>query len=108
MSYTWTNNGRVTVETVTPLEHWFHAFGEARNAIIHGDNRQGLTYDEVSSPYRGNLIMVAQRVLIEALLVNFAELGFSALWQSKLTRAILRRMAGDCFVLGTGADQAEP
>lgn len=94
MTYTWGGN---RIEHVTPLQHWFHGFGNARNAIIHGDESWAMVYEE-DTAYRGLVVYVAQRLLVEALKVVFADFGYLDAWEPRIRRMIRRgleqRLAG--------------
>lgn len=73
--FPWTDRrGRVNNDSVTPLEHWFRSFGEARNEIIHEGVSAQQTYRAKRSPYNGPYFFVAQRVLREAIRVEVANL----------------------------------
>lgn len=74
-TFTWTDKGNnVHRDKVTPLEHWFRTFGEARNRIIHEGISPRHMYRAKRSAYKGPHFYVAQRVLREALRVEVANL----------------------------------
>lgn len=77
----------------TDLEHWFRAFGEARNDIIHGDSPPlDFDYEEDGSAYNGPMFHTAERLLREATKVELTRLGHDRLFYEATTRAICRHL----------------
>ena len=74
--YVWTDKTKTRhhVPNVTPLEHWFRSFGDARNTIIHEGRSPRHIYRARRSRYNGPFFFVASRVLREALRVEVAAL----------------------------------
>jgi len=77
----------------TDLEHWFRAFGEARNDIIHGDAAPlDFDYEEDGSAYNGPMFHTAERLLRETTKVELTRLGHDRLFYEATTRAICRHL----------------
>lgn len=72
------------------FEHWFMAFADARNEIVHDGRVAHLDYDEQASPYTGPLVEIGDRVTREAVKVLLGRCGYPAVWRSKLSRASMR------------------
>ena len=103
MSYTYGDPARTIA--VTQLEHWFHEFGEARNAIIHGAQSWPSTY-LVDGPYKGLFVYVASRLLIEGIRVALAEFGYDRLWLNLATRALSKAFSQGVTAASDGATAA--
>lgn len=84
---TWVSGGQSKTESVPELIHWYMAFAESRNAIVHGEERPGLSYAQPGSSYEGPFVEIADRVVREAILIQLGECGYPAVWRKGLTRA---------------------
>lgn len=80
-------SGRPKAADVTQFEHWAGAFGDERNAIVHGEASHNFTYDVPGSPYNGPFVEVADRVVREAIVVQLGNCGFPDVWRTGLSRA---------------------
>jgi len=82
---------------VTMLEHWYGAFADARNAIVHSGTTGAavLCYDEPDSPYCGPFPEIGDRVLREAITARLASLGFPRVCMKKTQRLILDGLLAD-------------
>ncbi len=86
-------NGKGKEVGGTDLEHWFHSFGRARNAIIHGDVvPPELSYNKAGSAYNGPMFHTADRLLREAIKVRLSMPGRPQLYRSPVVRAVARRL----------------
>ena len=86
---TWTDRGgKVNVAQLTDLEHWFGAFGDARNSIIHNGIVPPMTYDEPNSEYNGHLVFTAEFLLRAVIKVTLSTLGYPDLWRSETWRIV--------------------
>jgi hypothetical protein len=80
----------------TDLEHWFRTFGQARNAIIHGDLDSGdLDYALDGSAYSGPMFHTAERLLREAIKVELTRLGHDRLYYEPTPRAVCEYLEGE-------------
>jgi hypothetical protein len=77
---------------ITDLQHWFMAFGSARNAIIHDGASPKLTYRTKRSAYNGHMVFTAERLLRETIKVSLGHFGYPDIWRSQIWRAIARQM----------------
>lgn len=82
-----TRAGSVKNESVSAFVHWFAALGDARNALVHGEDAVPLDYREAGSPYNGPFVEMGDRVMREAILVLLGECGYPAVWRRGLARA---------------------
>ena len=86
-SHNWTDNsGRRQSTLITDLEHWFIAFGDARNTIIHEGKVPQLTYSGPNSAYEGSFFFTAERLLRAAIKVMLSGLGYENIWRSDVYR----------------------
>lgn len=78
----------------TDLEHWFRAFGEVRNGVIHGDGfaTQDFSYQQHDSAYNGPMFHTGERLLREATKVELTRLGHERLFLEATTRAVYRHL----------------
>ena len=81
-----THNGS---SLVTEIEHWYGAFADARNAIIHEGSVPRLVYEESGSSYNGPHIEIGDRVLREAIKVEIGNLGYPKVWRDIMGRCSL-------------------
>jgi hypothetical protein len=85
---TWTtDDGRQHTEQITDLQHWFMAFAEVRNTIIHDGIVPSLQYAQDGSAYDGHYVFTAEFLLRAALKVALGPLGYPNLWKSPMWRA---------------------
>lgn len=85
----WTDRrGVAHVDQLTDLEHWFMAFAEARNSIIHNGIVPPLTYNEPNSEYNGHFVFTAEFLLRAVVKVSLGALGYPDLWRSETWRII--------------------
>jgi len=82
------------IQRVTPLEHWFLAFAEARNTIIHEGTVPTLTYHRRRSRFNGHHVFTGEWVLRKAIKIQFEQLGVQDLWMSA-TGKLAARMFRD-------------
>ncbi len=83
-----------TGRSVTDLEHWFRSFGEARNAIIHGDVvPSSAEYEEPGSAYNAPYFHTADRLLRESVKVALSERCGLLLYESPTYRAVVAHLA---------------
>lgn len=78
-----------TVDTLSAFEHWYMAFADARNDIVHSGTTASLDYLEPGSPYEGSFVEVGDRVMREAIKVELGELRYPVVWRrhTSLARA---------------------
>jgi hypothetical protein len=87
----WTTRGGETrSEEVSQFVHWCCALGDARNALVHGEDGTQHDYVLADSPYEGSFVEIADRVVREAICVLLGECGYPAVWRRGLTRASFR------------------
>ena len=73
---TWVDkNGHHQPTLITDLEHWFTAFGNARNTIIHEGGLPEPTYSGSNCAYNGPFIFTAEFLLRGVIKVLLSELG---------------------------------
>lgn len=77
---------------ITDLQHWFMAFGDARNAIIHDGVSPKLTYRTKLSAYNGHMVFTAERLLRETIKVSLGHFGYPDIWRPQIWRAIAHQM----------------
>lgn len=77
-------------EFMTRLEHWFVAFAEARNTIVHEGHVPRLVYRHRRSPFDGHFVFTAEWILRKAIKIQFERLGARGLWQSDTGRLASR------------------
>jgi hypothetical protein len=82
-----TRSGAHHSDTVSAFVHWLSALGDARNALVHGEDGTSLDYHESGSAYDGPFVEVGDRVLREAVLLALGECGYPAVWRRGMTRA---------------------
>ena len=86
---TWVDkNGHPQLTLITDLEHWFRAFGDARNTIIHEGGTPQLTYAGSNPAYSGPFFFTAEFLLRGVIKVLLSELGYENAWRSELWRTI--------------------
>ena len=73
---------------ITDLEHWFIAFGDARNAIIHKGGLLELTYSGSNPDYNGPFVFTAEFLLRGVIKVLLSKLGYENAWRSERWRTI--------------------
>lgn len=81
--------GRPKCERITDLEHWFIAFGNARNTIIHKVGLPEFEYSGHNASYNGPFFFTAEyllRAVIKVLLSN--EPGYEHAWRPELWRSV--------------------
>jgi len=84
-----TRAGEPREEHVTPLEHWFLSFADARNAVVHGGADRAGSYGRAGSRYEGSFIFTAEWILRLAVKLQAHLLGATDLWCSPGYRAAL-------------------
>lgn len=75
-------------EYVTDLEHWFLAFADARNAVIHEGLVPSLNYTEPGSRYEGPFFHSGEFVLRAAIKSSLAAGGHPDMWRASSFRAV--------------------
>ena len=84
---TWDDkNGQTQSTPITDLEHWFMAFGRARNIIIHESGLPDLTYSGPNCAYNGSFFFTGEFLLRGVIKVLLSELGYDNAWRSELWR----------------------
>lgn len=84
---TWTSkNGKSQSALTTDLEHWFLAFGNARNIIVHEGGYPDLTYSNRNSAYNGPFFFTGEYLLRGVIKILLSELGYDNVWRSELWR----------------------
>lgn len=84
-------NGQQVTEQITDLEHWFMAFANARNQIIHEGTLPPLQYKgpSVANPsYDGHFVFTAEFLLRAVVKVSLRQFGYPDLWRSAAWRAV--------------------
>jgi hypothetical protein len=92
--YSYTKAGSTVTHNTTDLQHWFLAFSNARNAVIHKGVVPKLRYRGARSRYNGHFVDVGERLLRESIKVSMVGLGYSNIWRSQLWRAIDKSLRG--------------
>lgn len=77
-------------EKCTDLVHWFHAFADVRNEIVHEGRASNLSYEMEESAYQGPLSDIGERLLRETIRVCLRSFGFDDLWQPHKHRMLKR------------------
>lgn len=91
---TWRDSrGRERSEKVTPLSHWFHAFEDVRNEIIHEGKTGDLIYNGPAERYQGPYVFIGERLLRESVRVSLRQFGYADLWQSYAVRLTKKDLA---------------
>ena len=86
---TWVGkNGKPQSARITDLEHWFIAFGDARNMIIHEGALPELTYSGSNPAYDGPFFFTAEFLLRGFIKVLLSDLGYDDAWRCELWRII--------------------
>ena len=86
---TWVDkNGQSQSTLITDLEHWFIAFGDARNTIIHEGGLPEPTYSGSNPAYNGPFIFTAEFLLRGVIKVLLSKLGYENAWRSAHSRTI--------------------
>jgi hypothetical protein len=88
----WIEKGQPREEYVTQFEHWACAFGDERNAIVHGRLTHKNHYEEPGSPYNGSFVDIGDRVVREAILVQLGNCGHPEMWRNPFGRAELEAL----------------
>jgi hypothetical protein len=95
----WANGTRTA--QLSAFEHWFMAFADARNEILHHGSLAEHEYVRPGSPYVGRYVEVGDRVLREAIKVTIGLCGWPRVWRQRgLDRASLAaqlRTSGDTW-----------
>ena len=87
-----THNGKT--HQLPAFEHWFRSFADRRNEVVHEGIAGSQIYDESASPYKGNYLEVAERVVLEAILVTMHQLIPGHYWRTPTWRAIAAAFDG--------------
>ena len=86
---TWVDkNGQPQSTLITDLEHWYIAFGKARNTIIHEGRIPTPKYSGLNPSYNGHFIFTAEFLLRAVIKVRLSERGYENAWRSDLWRDI--------------------
>lgn len=83
------SGGKERTSDLTQLEHWACALGDARNAVVHGEDLTDHDYEERDSPYNGPFVEVGDRVVRELVTVSLGRLGHPRVWRDLMSRASL-------------------
>ena len=90
---TWSDkNGQSQSILITDLEHWFMAFGDARNTIIHKGGLPNPIYAGSNPAYNGPFFFTAEFLLRGVIKVLLSKLGYKNVWRSEGWRTT----AADC------------
>ena len=93
---TWVNKNDQSQSTlITDLEHWFIAFGEARNGIIHDGRLPEPTYSGSNSAYDGPFFFTAEFLLRGVIKVLLSGLGYKDAWQPEFLRTMYTALEGE-------------
>lgn len=79
-----------------PLGHWFMAFADCRNQILHQGIVSSRTYTMAGSAFEGHFFWVGEWILRKAIKVALEEFGFVGLWRSPSNR-VWDRMKADAM-----------
>lgn len=82
-------NGKRHRSVVSDVEHWYMAFADARNQIVHAGDVQSLNYEACGSPYNGHFFMVGERLFRETVKARLALAGYPQVWHSYVDPKIL-------------------
>ena len=86
---TWSDKNCESQSTlITDLEHWFIAFGDARNTIIHEGELLEPTYSSSNPDYNGPFFFTAEFLLRGVIKVLLSKLGSENVWRSERWRTI--------------------
>jgi hypothetical protein len=80
------------IERISPIEHWFMAFSDTRNEIVHRGAPASLYYAQAGSAFEGHLLWVGEWVLRCAIRLKFQGLGFPGVWRNRIGRRWGRAM----------------
>jgi hypothetical protein len=81
----WIDGNRVPqTDLLTDLEHWFMAFADVRNSIIHKGIVPTTTYNEKNSKYNGHFVFTAEFLLRATIKVSLGKFGYPDLWRSEI------------------------
>jgi hypothetical protein len=94
-------------EELPAIEHWYMAFSDARNAVLHNGQTQLPGYSEAGSPYVGPLVEIADRVMREAIDVELGARGSPSVWRRGLTRTTFHAFARLAGTAGETSTQVE-
>lgn len=83
------------VHDVPAFEHWFRSFADRRNEIVHEGEASATEYTVDGSPYVGNYLEVAERLVFEAILVSMHRLVPGHYWRSQIWRALFVELESD-------------
>ncbi len=84
----WTDRSGVARSSqVTELEHWFGAFADARNTIIHNGVVPTMSYTE-GTEYDGQFVFIAEFLFRAVVKVTLSQNGYPDLWRSRLWQII--------------------
>lgn len=83
---TYYKNDKPFTDQITDLEHWFMAFADARNTIIHKGVVPDLLYSGTNPQYEGHYVFTAEFLLRAAIKVSLSPLGYPDLWRSPTWR----------------------
>ena len=89
-THTYMKNGKPHSVQITDLEHWFVAFAEARNEIIHEGKSPSLEYSGSNAAYDGDFVFTAEFLLRAAIKVSLSSDDYPDLWRSEIWRAVKR------------------
>ena len=86
---TWVDrNGETHTCRITDLEHWFRAFGKARNTIIHEGVVPELMYSGSNPNYDGHFFFTAEFLLRVIIKILLSKLGYENAWRPEYWRTI--------------------
>jgi hypothetical protein len=74
---------------VTPLQHWYMAFGDHRNASVHASGRDSGPMYEEGTAYDGPLFQTGERVVRDLIRTELTIASGRALVDTTLTRAFV-------------------
>lgn len=83
----WRSGGAQKEAEVPQFVHWCCSLGDARNALVHGEDGTDLEYFQNASPYNGPFVEIADRVVREAICVLLGTVGFPEVWRRGISRA---------------------
>ena len=79
----WMQNGKPKEEDVSAFVHWACELGDARNALVHGEDGTSLVYEQDRSPYNGPFVAIGDRILREAIGILLGRCGYPAVWRRR-------------------------
>ena len=97
-------NGKT--KQITDLVHWFMAFADARNEIVHEGKTPPLEYLGSNTAYAGHFVFTAEFLLRAAIKVSLSSDDYPDLWRSELRRAVQRASEEDEALARGGAARA--